>query len=48
VAVVINIPMWHGLPVAQELAKLCIAARPVLWAIAIIAVLIVGSILVPN
>jgi hypothetical protein len=32
----------------EELAKLCFAARPVLWALAIIAILFVASILVPK
>jgi hypothetical protein len=32
----------------EELAKICFAARPLLWAIAIIVVLIVASILVPK
>jgi len=32
----------------EELAKLCFAARPLLWALAIIAVLFVASILVPK
>jgi len=32
----------------EELAKLCFAARPLLWALAIIAILFVASILVPK
>jgi hypothetical protein len=32
----------------EELAKLCFAARPLLWALAIIAILYVASILVPK
>jgi hypothetical protein len=32
----------------EELAKLCFAARPLLWAIAIIMVLFVASLLVPR
>jgi hypothetical protein len=32
----------------EELAKICFAARPVLWAAAIIAVLLVAAIVVPK
>jgi hypothetical protein len=32
----------------EEFAKLCFAARPVLWALAIIAILFFASILVPK
>jgi len=32
----------------EELAKLCFAARPLLWALAIIAVLFVASELLPK
>jgi hypothetical protein len=32
----------------EELAKLCFAARPLLWALAIIAILIVAWIVVPK
>jgi hypothetical protein len=33
---------------SEELARLCFAASPILWAIAIIVVLWVASILVPK
>jgi len=32
----------------EELAKLCFAARPLLWAITIIVILFVASLLVPK
>jgi hypothetical protein len=32
----------------EELARLCFAARPLLWAVAIIVVLFFASILVPK
>lgn len=33
---------------SEELARLCFAARPILWALAIIAVLWVASVLMPS
>jgi hypothetical protein len=33
---------------SEELARLCFAARPMLWALAIIAVLVAAVILVPK
>lgn len=32
----------------EELARLCFAARPILWAVAIIVVLWVASIFIPQ
>ena len=33
---------------SEELARVCFAARPVLWAVAIIAVLLVAAVVVPK
>jgi hypothetical protein len=33
---------------SEDLARLCFAARPVLWALAIIAILYAASILIPR
>ena len=33
---------------SEELARVCFAARPLLWAVAIISVLLVAAVIVPK